>query len=164
MQVNVRRSCVRNHLGDTKTEASRKPVPLHPSVVKCLQTWRKESPYPGKDDFILPSVRPEGKQPLSPDTLLQKIIRSAAIQAGIKGQGNLLAQPLPLACDQSSGGGRGPQNGAGTLAPRELADQARHLHANPFSIEKYRPRQAHFHHATGLGSSEQKRTAITIRR
>ena len=28
MQVNVRRSCVRNHFGDTKTEASRKPVPI----------------------------------------------------------------------------------------------------------------------------------------
>jgi len=32
MQVNAHRSCVRNHFGDTKTEASRKPVPLHPSV------------------------------------------------------------------------------------------------------------------------------------
>jgi integrase len=86
MQVNVRRSCVRNHFGDTKTEASRKPVPLHPSVVKCLQAWRKESPYPGDDDFILPSVRLQGKQPLSPDTLLKKIIRPAVIRAGIKGK------------------------------------------------------------------------------
>jgi site-specific recombinase XerD len=86
MQVNVHRSCVRNHFGDTKTEASRKPVPLHPSVVECLQTWRKESPYPGDDNFILPSVRLEGKQPLSPDTLLKKIIRPAVIRAGIKGK------------------------------------------------------------------------------
>jgi integrase len=36
MQVHVRRSCVRNHFGDMKTEASRRPVPLHPAVVKCL--------------------------------------------------------------------------------------------------------------------------------
>jgi pimeloyl-ACP methyl ester carboxylesterase len=41
IQVNVRRSCVRNHFGDTKTEASRRPVPLHPAVVKCLGTWRR---------------------------------------------------------------------------------------------------------------------------
>jgi integrase len=39
MPVNVRRSGVRNHFGDTKTEASRKPVPLHPSVVNCLGSW-----------------------------------------------------------------------------------------------------------------------------
>src|SRR4051794_23298004 len=43
MQVNVRRSCVRTHFGDTKTEESRKPVPLHPSVVKSLGIWRQES-------------------------------------------------------------------------------------------------------------------------
>jgi integrase len=86
MQVNVRRSCVRNHFGDTKTEASRKPVPLHPSVVKCLQAWQKDSPYPGEDDFIFPSIRREGKQPLSPDTLLKKVIRPAVIRAGIVGK------------------------------------------------------------------------------
>jgi hypothetical protein len=45
MQVNVRHSCVRNHFGDTKTEASRKPVPLHSYVIQCLEVWRKESPY-----------------------------------------------------------------------------------------------------------------------
>ncbi|WP_348266174.1 tyrosine-type recombinase/integrase [Edaphobacter sp. DSM 109919] len=44
MLVNVRRSCVRNRFGDTKTEASRKPVPLHPSVAKTLAAWREESP------------------------------------------------------------------------------------------------------------------------
>jgi integrase len=36
IQVNVLRSCVRNHFGDTKTEASRRSVPLHSSVVECL--------------------------------------------------------------------------------------------------------------------------------
>jgi integrase len=84
MQINVRRSCVRNHFGDTKTEASRKPVPLHPAVVKCLQVWRKESFYPDDGHFIFPSIRREGKQPLSPDTLLKKIIRPAVLRAGIK--------------------------------------------------------------------------------
>jgi integrase len=86
MQVNVRRSCVRNHFGDTKTEASRKPVPLHPSVVKCLKVWREDSPYRGDDDFIFPSIRRKGKQPLSPDTLLKKIIRPAVVRAGIEGK------------------------------------------------------------------------------
>jgi integrase len=86
MQVNVRRSCVRNHFGDTKTEASRKPVPLHPSVVKCLGIWRNESPYPGESDFLFPSTRLKGKKPLSPDTLLKKIIRPALKRAEITGK------------------------------------------------------------------------------
>jgi integrase len=84
MQVNVRRSCVRNHFGDTKTEASRKPVPLHPSVIECLEVWRKESQYNSDDDFLFPSIRLGGKQPLSPDTLLKKVIRPALLRAGIK--------------------------------------------------------------------------------
>ena len=61
MKVNVLRSCVRGRFGDTKTEVSRKPVPLHSSVVECLDAWRKESPYNGEDDFLFPSVRNEGR-------------------------------------------------------------------------------------------------------
>jgi integrase len=86
LQVNVRRSCVRNHFGDTKTEASRKPVPLHSSVIDCLEVWRKESPYDSDEDFLFPSIRLGGKQSLSPDTLLKKIIRPALLRAGIKGK------------------------------------------------------------------------------
>jgi integrase len=86
MQVNVRRSCVRNHFGDTKTEASRKPVPLHPSVVNCLGSWRQASLYRSEDDFLFPSIRLGGKQPLSPDTLLKKILRPALKRAGIGGK------------------------------------------------------------------------------
>ena len=82
----MRRSCVRNHFGDTKTEASRKPVPLHPSVVKSLGLWRKESLYAGDSDFLFPSIRRKGKQPLSPDTLLKKILRPALQRAGIEGK------------------------------------------------------------------------------
>jgi integrase len=84
MQVNVHRSCVRNRFGDTKTEASRKPVPLHPSVVKCLGVWREASLYRSEDDFMFPSIRLGGKQPISPDTVLKKIIRPALIRAGVK--------------------------------------------------------------------------------
>lgn len=86
MQVNVRRSCARNHFGDTKTEASRKPVPLHPSVVTSLGVWRQESPYAGESDFLFPSLRLKGTKPLSPDTLLKKIIRPALKRAGIEGK------------------------------------------------------------------------------
>jgi len=84
MQVNVHRSCVRNRFGDTKTEASRKPVPLHPSVVKCLGVWREASLYRSEEDFMFPSIRLKGKQPISPDTVLKKIIRPALVRAGIK--------------------------------------------------------------------------------
>jgi integrase len=86
MQVNVLRSCVRGRFGDTKTEASRKPVPLHTSVIECLDVWRKESRYNGDDDFLFPSVRNEGRTPVTPDMILKKIIRPALVRAKITGK------------------------------------------------------------------------------
>jgi integrase len=86
MEVSVTRSVVRNHFGDTKTEASKKPVPLDESVRNVLAQWRSESPYSTDGDFLFPSVRKNGTQPLSPDTMLKKIIRPAVVRAGITGK------------------------------------------------------------------------------
>jgi integrase len=86
MEVAVTRSCVRNHFGETKTEASRKPVPLHDTVRDVLAEWRGKSEYNTDEDFVFPSLRRNGKQPLSPDTVLKKIIRPALLRAKITGK------------------------------------------------------------------------------
>jgi integrase len=83
MEVAVTRSCVRNRFGTVKTEASGKPVPLHQSVCDLLVEWRKESPYNSDDNFLFPSLRMNGTQPLMPDMVLKKIIRPALVRAGI---------------------------------------------------------------------------------
>lgn len=85
-EVSVTRSCVRNRFGNTKTPASRKPVPLHESVCEVLAEWRKASDYNGDDDFLFPSIRMNGTQPVFPDMVLQKIVRPALVRAGIKGK------------------------------------------------------------------------------
>lgn len=85
-EVSVTRSCVRNRFGNTKTPASRKPVPLHESVCDALTEWRKASDYNGDDDFLFPSIRMNGTQPVFPDMVLQKIVRPALERAGIKGK------------------------------------------------------------------------------
>jgi integrase len=84
MQVNVRRSCVRSRFGDTKTEASRKPVPLHPTVARILSVWRTQTLYAADSDFLFPSIRLNGKKPVTPDMVLKKTIRPALERAGIK--------------------------------------------------------------------------------
>ena len=86
MEVAVTRAVVRNRFGETKTEASRKPVPLHPSVREVLAEWRSQSLYKDDEDFLFPSLRMNGKQPLMPDMVLKKIIRPALAEAGIKGK------------------------------------------------------------------------------
>jgi integrase len=86
LEVNVLRSCVRNRFGDTKTECSRRPVPLHPLVLAALLEWKEESLYKADVDFLFPSIRLNGAKPLSPDSLLKRSIRPALKRAGIVGK------------------------------------------------------------------------------
>jgi integrase len=83
MEIGINRSCVRNHFGAVKTEASGKPVPLSSTVKDALTEWRKKSEYRTEDDFLFPSVRLNGRFPLSPDTVLKKFIRPALVRAGV---------------------------------------------------------------------------------
>ena len=86
LEISITKSCVRGRFGDTKTEASRKPVPLHPVVLKALLDWRRVSLYQADTDFLFASDRLNGKKPLSPDMLLRKVIRPALERAGITGK------------------------------------------------------------------------------
>jgi site-specific recombinase XerD len=82
----LRRSCVRNRFGETKTECSRHPVPLHPFVLEALMRWREQSLYKEQGDFLFASVRLNGAKPLSPDSLLKRSIRPALERAGNVGK------------------------------------------------------------------------------
>jgi integrase len=86
MEVNVLRSCVRNRIGKTKTEASCRPVPLHPLVLNALLEWRQQSSYAADLDFLFPSVRFKGTKPLSPDSILEKSVRPALARIGVVGK------------------------------------------------------------------------------
>jgi hypothetical protein len=66
----VTRSVWRNVEGETKTEASRKPVPLHPVLVEELKQWRLVSLYRSDEDFVFPSIAKNGGQPISLDMIL----------------------------------------------------------------------------------------------
>jgi integrase len=83
MRLDVLRSVYLGHVGDCKTEASRKPVPLDDRVAAELWLWKETSRYRQPNDWIFASPRTQGKHPFWPDAVLQKIIRPAALRAGI---------------------------------------------------------------------------------
>jgi integrase len=83
MRLDVMRSTYLGHIGDCKTEASRKPVPLDDRVAADLWLWKGTTRYRQPDNWIFASPRTHGKHPYWPDALLQKIIRPAALRAGI---------------------------------------------------------------------------------
>src|ERR1700733_6922207 len=83
LQINVRRSIYLNVIGHCKTEASRKPVPMGPIVASELWSWKQDSPYRQSDDWLFASSRTRGRNPYWPDSLLARVIRPAALRAGI---------------------------------------------------------------------------------
>ena len=86
MQANVTHSVWHNVEGNTKTEASRKPVPLHPLVIEELKRWKRTSLYRADEDYLFPSVQKNGSQPLQPDMILKRHIRPALVRIGVKKQ------------------------------------------------------------------------------
>jgi integrase len=75
--ANVTRSIWHNVEGATKTEASRKPVPLPTLVIQKLRRWRECSMYRADDDYLFPSLVKNGTQPVQPDMILRRHIRPA---------------------------------------------------------------------------------------
>jgi integrase len=70
--------------GETKTDASDGYVPLHPMLAAHLQEWKRQTPY-GKDvDFVFPSLKVNGKVPLTASTFVADHLRRAAIAAGVQ--------------------------------------------------------------------------------
>ena len=79
------RSCgvVRQYVGQMKTEASRKPIPLDEGLADVLTAWRGCCPYNQDGDFIFGSPDKNGSQPYWPNAAMEDHIRPAAIRAGI---------------------------------------------------------------------------------
>jgi integrase len=81
--AHITHSIWRRWEGDTKTQASRKPVPLHPILVSELKRWKETSLYRSDDDFIFPSISKNGSQPVHPDMILKRHIRPALVRLGV---------------------------------------------------------------------------------
>jgi integrase len=75
------------HLKNTKTEASAKLLPMHPSLKQALLEWRSLSLYNQPGDFVFPSERLKGRKPLDLASVLKKKIQPAFKRIGITGVG-----------------------------------------------------------------------------
>jgi len=82
-EIRLSRGIVRQHIGQMKTEASRKPVPMEAGLADVLTNWRGQCAYNQSEDYIFASVEMHGKQPLWPNSAMEKHIRPAALRAKI---------------------------------------------------------------------------------
>lgn len=85
-QIHVSRSISLQHVGECKTEASRKPVPLDSRLADALWNWRTICAYPRPEDWVFASPHTNGVQPYWPGTLNRWHLQPAAKSAGLQGR------------------------------------------------------------------------------
>ncbi|MBB5059104.1 integrase [Granulicella aggregans] len=83
-EIQLSRGIVRQHVGEMKTEASRKPIPLDDRLASVLLTWRGSCPYNQDGDFLFGSPGKGGTQPYWPTAGMEDHVRPAAKRAGIQ--------------------------------------------------------------------------------
>jgi integrase len=69
--------------GETKTDVSDGFVPLHPLLAVHLRTWHQSTAYAKETDFVFPSLKANGRVPLSESAFVADHLRLAAKAAGI---------------------------------------------------------------------------------
>ena len=69
--------------GPTKTRRSEGHVPMHPALAQFLQAWRQKTPYAADKDFIFPSLKADGKTPITPAVFVADHLRPAAKATGL---------------------------------------------------------------------------------
>jgi len=81
--LHVSRSIVYQVVGNCKTEASQKAVPLHRCLAESLKTWRQITPYAADEDWIFASPHSHGGKPYWGQALMRQSIRPALRRVGI---------------------------------------------------------------------------------
>jgi integrase len=82
-EIRVVRSIVDQVEGPPKTLASRRPLPMSSELAASLANWRKQTSFPGSQDWVFASPVALGKKPYWPDAVLKRHIFPAAKRAGI---------------------------------------------------------------------------------
>ena len=84
--INLSRAVVHQHVGEMKTEASQKPVPMDGALATALRDWSTQAAYRQLGDWVFASPKMNGKQPYWPETPLKCFVQPAAKRLGIAKQ------------------------------------------------------------------------------
>lgn len=81
--LRVTRSVVQQMVGNCKTEASQKAIPLQGALTAALEDWRRQTPYKEPHHWVFASPHGGGKMPYWGQPLMRSNIRPIAKKLGI---------------------------------------------------------------------------------
>jgi integrase len=84
--INLGRAIVHQHVGEMKTEASQKPVPMGGALATALRDWSTQTLYRQPEDRVFASPKMNGKPLYCPETPLKCFVLPAAKRLGIAKQ------------------------------------------------------------------------------
>jgi integrase len=87
-QINLQRAWSKGQETEGKNQGALVPVPMHAVLAGFLLEWRRQSPYPGDEDWVFPSLKLRGAAPRSASTAAQDYLRPAAVYAGVIEEGS----------------------------------------------------------------------------
>jgi integrase len=127
--MNVTRSIVYGVVGPCKTEASQKPVPVHPTILKALIEWRRLCRYNKSDDRVFASRRHRDRTPFWGQAILRRYIRPNRA-ACRNSEAIRMAHVSTYLLDSPAQRGNRVQSDAGTVAAFNSAIHPGCLHPN----------------------------------
>jgi integrase len=81
--LSVQRGVVHCHVGNPKTLARRKSIPLAHNLLTIVSAFRERSAYRADTDWVFASPYKHGAEPYWPDSALQDFVKPAVVRAGI---------------------------------------------------------------------------------
>jgi integrase len=83
LHIKVRRAIVYGVVGECKSKASKRTLPIDAALAELLLRWRHLSLYSGETDWIFASPYANGAKPYVPGMLIRRHLKPAALRAGI---------------------------------------------------------------------------------
>jgi integrase len=81
--IRINRTWVYGQEGEGKSEESRQPVAIGDRMARLLREWHRETPYAAATDWVFPSFRLRGKNPISGSQFVKDYIRPRFIKYGL---------------------------------------------------------------------------------
>lgn len=81
--VIIQSAIVNNHLGEVKTQQSKKRLPLHPHLAEVLLRWRGETEFKKAHEYVFASPWQAGELPYNASKIQSGILRKAGQGLGL---------------------------------------------------------------------------------
>lgn len=82
-ELRIHRGVVDGRIDRTKTPASRARIPMPDNLKSALSRYRAVTAYKEDGDWVFPAPMAEGKKPVLPDNVVQRVLVPAGQRAGI---------------------------------------------------------------------------------